>query len=80
MEHQDRRLLITDAIAKEVNFENEPNPLLHEKMQQHLSIIRQELSDKYPTSLKQALSQRRIALNRKKLSNLSNEEEHYEEA
>lgn len=80
MEHQDRRQLISDSSVQDVNGEREANPFLQEKMQQHLSIIRQELSDKYPPSLKQALSQRKIALNRLKLSNLSTEEEHYEEA
>jgi len=56
------------------------NPLLQEKLQQHLSFVRNELAEDYPLSLKKALSERVISLNRKKLTQLLKEDEHSEEA
>lgn len=56
------------------------NPILQEKLQQHLSFIRNELAVDYPLSLKKALSERIISLNRKKLTQILKEDEHSEEA
>jgi hypothetical protein len=56
------------------------NHLLQEKLQQHLSFIQNELAVDYPLSLKKALSERVISLNRKKLTQILKEEERSEEA
>ncbi|MBM7620924.1 hypothetical protein JOC95_002779 [Bacillus tianshenii] len=54
--------------------------LSQEKLQRHLSFVRNELAEDYPLSLKRALSERAISLNRKKLTQILKEDEQSEEA
>lgn len=79
MEHQERKQ--ADDVRGEKSADNRvSNPLLQEKLHHHLSIIRKELAEDYSLSLKQALSERVISLNRKKLTQILKEEEHSEKA
>ncbi|WP_223700926.1 hypothetical protein [Sutcliffiella deserti] len=82
MEHSKGKLLFDGPSANELKNARsaDVNPILQERMHQHLSLLRQEVSKDYPASLKQALSQRVIAIHRKKLSLLINEDIHSEEA
>ncbi|MCA1321427.1 hypothetical protein LC085_16095 [Bacillus tianshenii] len=56
------------------------SPLSQEKLQRHLSFVRNELAEDYPHSLKKALSERAISLNRKKFTQILKEDEQSEEA
>lgn len=81
MDQQERKQAANvKGVKSAENRMNVRNLLVQEKLQQHLSYVRKELAEDYPLSLKKALSERVISLNRKKLTQILKEDEKSEEA